>query len=112
MDIPPSWIWTPEPTPPRNAFVRFRRVVPGAGGRLILRISADSHYWLYVNGEYIGAGPVRSWPNHWKCDEYELPPSTAPDIVIAVLVNHIGEGNFQYIPAPAGLWVEIKGQGA
>ena len=107
-----SWIWTSAAIPPRNAFVRFRRVIPGASGRLAIRISADARYWLYVNGEYVGAGPVRSWPGHWKFDEYEVPAAPARGRnVVAVLVNHLGEGNFQYFSSPPGLWAEIRHSG-
>jgi hypothetical protein len=109
----PSWIWTEAPLPARNAFVRFRRVLGPASGRLVIRITADSRYWLYVNGEYLGTGPVRSWPRHWKFDEYEVPAaSPGSRNVVAVLVNHYGEGNFQYIAAKPGLWVDIRGKGA
>jgi len=107
MQKDPSWIWTTQPIPSRNAFVRFRRIFAHPGGRLVIRISADARYWLYLNGEYLGAGPVRSWPGHWKFDEYELPePALRSRNVIAVLVNHLGDGNFQYIPSPPGLWVD------
>ncbi len=101
------WIWTASGVPERNAFVQFRRrfKIPGEDRRK-LRISADSRYWLYLDGKYLGTGPVRSWVEHWKYDEYDvfLEPGNH---VLSVLVNHYGEGNFQYIPAPAGLWVEL-----
>jgi alpha-L-rhamnosidase len=103
-----QWIWTDAALPARNAFLRFRRAFT-ASGALRIRITADSRYWLYVDGEYVGTGPVRSWPNHWKVDEYELPaPAGKTRHVVAVLVNHFGEGNFQYIPAPPGLLVEVR----
>jgi hypothetical protein len=109
----PSWIWTEAEVPARNAFVRFRRVFAGTGGRLVIRISADARYWIHVNGEYLGTGPVRSWPRHWKYDEYEVPSAALRSRnVVAVLVNRLGEGNFQYIPANPGLWVDIRAKGA
>lgn len=74
--------------------------------RTILRVSADSRYWVFLNGVRLGFGPVRSWPKHWKYDEYDISGQLKPGRnVIAVLVNHLGEGNFQYIPAGPGLWV-------
>ena len=106
------WIWTEDELPERNRFVRFRRRIEYEYGEAKIRISADSRYALYINGEYIGQGPVRAWPGHWQYDTYDIQPYlNAGDNVIAVLVNHYGEGDFQYIPAPAGLWAQIELQG-
>lgn len=104
-----SWIWTNLPHSRRNAYVRFRRTWATSGeGVTKLKISADSRYWLYFNGRYVGTGPVRSWPNHWKFDEYEITPLlNRGENVISVLVNHFGESTFQYLPANPGLWVQI-----
>ncbi len=80
------------------------------GEAAALRITADSRYTVYVNGRYTGFGPVRSWPNHWKYDDYDLSPRLrAGRNVVAVLVNYWGESNFQYIAAGApGLAAEIR----
>lgn len=103
-----SWIWT-DPTAIRNTFARFRRGLHHTGaGSIVLRISADSRYWVFLNGERLGFGPVRSWPDHWKYDEYDISAQLKPgENVLAVLVNHFGEGNFQYLSAAPGLWVEL-----
>ena len=93
-----SWIWTDAILPERNAFVRFRRRVPYSGGLARLRITADSRYVLYVNGEWVGQGPARAWPAHWLYDEYDLSPYFHPgENLLAVLVQRLGEGNFQYV---------------
>jgi len=102
-----SWIWTPELVSEKNAFVQFRNGFC-AGAAKKLRISADSRYWLWLNGEFLGSGPVRSWVNHWKYDEYDLAGLLRDGAnTLAVLVNHWGTGNFQYIPADPGLWVGL-----
>ena len=104
-----NWIWSAEKLPARNAFVRFRRRFGYAGGPARLRITADSRYILYVNGAYMGQGPVRAWPNHWHYDTYDLEPYLTPGRnILGVLVNHFGEGNFQYIPGPPGLLAELE----
>lgn len=104
------WLWSEtSPSGKRNAFVRFRRQFDYYGGQANLRITADSRYALYVNGSYIGQGPVRCWPNHWRYDTYDLSPFLNNGRnIIAVLVNHFGEGNFQYIPAPPGLLANLE----
>lgn len=93
--------------PPRNAFLRFRNSFSiKTAVSATLRISADSRYWLWLNGDYLGSGPVRSWPGHWKFDEYKIPFDQGKN-TLAVLVNHLGTGNFQYIPAEPGLWLQL-----
>lgn len=102
-----NWIWLAG-RQGRNTFVRFRREFTLLEiEQTTLRISADSRYWVFLNGERLGFGPVRSWPNHWKYDEYDISAQLRVGRnVIAVLVNHFGEGNFQYLAADPGLWVE------
>jgi len=103
-----SWIWAAEKMPQRNAFVAFRRRFAYESGPATLRLTADSRYTAYVNGIYLGHGPVRCWPAHWRYDTYDLAPHLRRgDNVLAVLVNHFGEGTFQYLPGPPGLLAQI-----
>jgi hypothetical protein len=106
---PGFWIWTDAPTPARNAFVRFRRRFLYQGGPARLHLTADSRYILFVNGRWLGHGPVRAWPAHWRYDTYDLEPWLQPgENVLAVLVRHEGEGNFQYLPGPPGLLAALE----
>jgi len=102
-----AWIWTPESISEKNAFVRFLNAFSAGAARKLL-ISADSRYWIWLNGEFLGSGPVRSWVNHWKYDEYDLTGLLREGgNTLAVMVNHWGTGNFQYLPADPGLWVGL-----
>jgi hypothetical protein len=104
-----SWIWTRQSSPFPNALVRFLKTFSaGKGRRHTLRISADSRYWVWINGNLAGFGPIRSWPKHWYFETHDITPwLTAGKNVIAVLVNHWKDGNFQYIPAEPGLCARI-----
>lgn len=105
----PQWIWTPEKTAERNAFVRFRKVFQWNGERTDIRVTADSVYVLFVNGQYVGQGPIRSWPFKRKYDTYDITPYLQPGKnVLAVRVQHYGVGTFQYNCGPAGLWVRLQ----
>ena len=107
------WIWTETDVPKRNAFVGFRRRFEFEGGPAAFHITADSRYWLYVNGTWLGHGPVRAWPGHWRFDTYDLEPHLQRGgNVLAVLVQHFGEGTFQYIPGPPGLLAQLELAGA
>jgi hypothetical protein len=89
--------------------VRFRRRFDYDGGSARLHLTADSRYTLWVNGIYVGQGPVRAWPQHWRYDTYDLAPYLrAGENVVAILVNHYGEGTFQYLHAPPGLLAQLE----
>ena len=109
----PCWVWAGFAVPKRNAFVSFRRAFSAREGqRLSLSISADSRYWLWINGKMMGQGPVRSWVDHWKADVYDLSGELRDGRnVIAVLVNHFGLGTFQYLPSEPGLVVQVRDRG-
>lgn len=105
------WIWTDQDDKlaERNRFVRFRRRFAWNGGKAVLHITADSRYILYVNGEYAGQGPVRGWLQYYQYDSYDLTSYLREgENTLAILVQHFGEGNFQYIVGPPGLLVQLE----
>jgi alpha-L-rhamnosidase len=67
------------------------------------RMTADSRYVLWVNGQEVGRGPARSQPYRQRYDSYDLAPylSTGPN-VIAILVTYYGIPMSFWQPAPAG----------
>jgi len=107
-----QWIWTDGPASPRNFYLCARKdfELPDTTGELRLHIAADSRYRLYVNGEWVGDGPARSFYWAQQYDTY----NTAGLLnkgrnTIAVLVSHYGEGTFQYNPSgQAGLLVQLE----
>src|SRR5690606_24860735 len=100
--IPYIWPAGLEPAP-RNTFVQFRKTfaLPTAQ-RSKARIFADSRYWLWVNGAFVGRGPARFAHDAPEYDHYPVQWQAGPN-VIAVLVHHWGEPNARYIPARGGL---------
>ena len=108
-----KWIWGQGPESPRNEWRCFRKSfgapiqIPES---MILRLTADSRYVLYVNGKQVGRGPVRSWPFELAYDEYEIAHLLAPGEmnVIAVLVMHYGVPTFQYLRGRGGLIAQIE----
>lgn len=105
------WIWTSDEGAQRNLWLRLRRAFdcPADLRRATLLISADSRYELYVNGEWLGVGPVRSFPWAYGYDCYDvtswLRPGTAN--VVAARVVHWGDQTFQYIVGRGGLLCEL-----
>src|SRR5687768_2956294 len=106
-----QWIWTAQPTPPQNAFVCFRRdfEVNGEAEDAVLHITADARYELFLNGEWLGHGPIRSWPSPWPVDEYSLTGRLKPGKnCLAVLVQDFGISTFQYLKDKPGLLAQLQ----
>jgi len=107
------WIWSSRATQRHNNFVCFRRMVD-VGGPLKsgeLHITADARYEVWINGNWVGHGPARSWVEPWSVDTYDLSSYLVPGKnVIAVLVQDIGVGTFQYTRCEPGLLARVDWQ--
>ncbi|MEX1048058.1 MAG: family 78 glycoside hydrolase catalytic domain [Akkermansiaceae bacterium] len=103
------WIWIDGDVAPRNAVAEFRTSFQAKGkGAFHLRISADSRYTLWVNGKRLAYGPNRNFPSHYEFDEHEVSGLLRPGSnLLAVRVQHWGEGNIQSFVSRAGLILEI-----
>ena len=100
------WVWSPDATRPYHNVVCFRRVIrcdsPPSSGTI--RITADARYRLLINGHWLGDGPARAWASPWSADEFDIAPLLhADDNVVAVIVEHFGLSNFQYLHGEPGL---------
>ncbi|MEH7084116.1 family 78 glycoside hydrolase catalytic domain [Neobacillus drentensis] len=109
MEWKANWIWDRSGEHPRNQWTCFRRTftVTTDFETAILSISADTKYFVYLNGEQIGSGPVRGWTTEWYYDQYVLNGLKKGVNVIAVLVNHYGMGTMSYIEGRGGLLAQI-----
>ncbi|MBI4578333.1 MAG: alpha-L-rhamnosidase N-terminal domain-containing protein [Planctomycetes bacterium] len=108
-----KWIWLDDEAGPRNLYLCARRdfdLTDTAGAAFRLHVSADSRYRLYVNGEWIGDGPARSFYWAQQFDTYDVGDLLRDGAnTLAVLVSHYGEGTFQYDPSgQAGLLVQLE----
>ncbi|MCP2636007.1 hypothetical protein K0817_005420 [Microbacterium sp. HD4P20] len=91
-----QWIGADMPTDAGMHRIGFRRDVqigePPAALRI--RLSADSRYVLWVNGQELGRGPVRGQQYRWTYDDYDIAPALVPGLnTIAVLVTFYGDDN-------------------
>jgi len=71
-----SWIWADERQSPANSFMVFRMVIDHLKSMprkaCPVKISASNIYLLYVNGHYLGRGPVLSWKKHIGIDTHDI----------------------------------------
>src|SRR2546423_7952526 len=109
------WIWVPEePVTPsgflggainpqaKQAHGLFRKMlhldlVPE---RAPARITADSRYALFVNGQEVFRGPIRSQPRRLYYDLFDLAPYLRPgENILAVYVKYYGTPKSYWMPA-------------
>jgi alpha-L-rhamnosidase len=105
-----KWIWLGSQTRDKNVFACFRRkfVVDGPVDHSELVITADARCDAYLNGVWLGHGPVRSWASPWPVDTYDVKHLLRPgENVLSVLVHHFGLSTFQYLHDQAGLLAEL-----
>ncbi|MCL5102781.1 MAG: family 78 glycoside hydrolase catalytic domain [Armatimonadetes bacterium] len=89
-----KWIWVDGSDVLANSYVHARKLFELASkpASAILKTSAHSKYKLYVNGEYVGKGPVRGGPGYTYYDTHDITPLlNKGKNVIAFLVHYIGE---------------------
>lgn len=118
LEVPADavWIGSEHPFDLHEAYLNFRapRFFVPDERPLMLFITADSRYRLWVNGRLAGRGPARSWPSAQNVDEYDL-AGFADDrsFAIAVQVYQPGYSHFSYVHrGMAGLlaWMMAGGE--
>ena len=79
-----------------------------AGGAVNVRVSADSNYALYINGELADSGQYADFPHYKIYDEFDVTRfMTAGVNHIAFTVWHYGASNMGYYPGNAALRFEF-----
>ncbi len=103
------WVWCQGA--PDNAYVLFARtvVLPARGTPLRVKIAASYHYELYLDGTFVGRGPVHGDPQWCQVDEWGYVPGPEVESVqVSVLVHHARGTHLHYLlPAPGGLRAEV-----
>lgn len=104
-DLGNCWVWDDSPPRTYNASRWFRAEWDSAGGKpASLAITADSRYRVWLNGTWVGDGPVRGWPEAYFADLLDLTPHVrAGRNELLVLVQFFGCGTFHVIPQRGGL---------
>ncbi|MCX7825485.1 MAG: glycoside hydrolase family 78 protein [Verrucomicrobiae bacterium] len=106
-----QWIWTDGETTPRNAYAHFRRRLnlTHVPSRVIARLTADSRYIFWINGQLVCRGPARCDPRWQSYDELDIARHLrVGENALAALVHHYGESTFSYILGRAGFLFECS----
>lgn len=112
FDWEAQWIWLDEKT--RSDVLLARHSFELSEEELTqfdeaqIRITASSHYQLYLNGQYIAQGPARCAPHHQSFDIWEVKQLLqAGKNTIAIRVHH-QRGKYAYhFNGRAGLLVQM-----
>jgi hypothetical protein len=118
MNNQAKYIWFNQDDTSRNPYAAFRKTfgIKNASGitEAKFNIFADTNYALYVNGNFVGFGPVRFDPRYPQYDTYDLTQYLSDgQNAIAVLVNFQGHKVYKTIPMRAAMigWGKISGGG-
>ncbi len=119
------WIWVKPPAmsgspftstgatakrPEAHGLFRKTLTLPHPPERAPARITADSRYILFVNGQEAFRGPIRSQPRRMYYDLLDLAPYLrAGENVIAVHVKYYGAAKSYWIPAVANMTLGKSG---
>ncbi len=88
---PASWIAHPDGPATDFGVFHFRKsfVLTAQPGRLIVHVSADNRYRLFVNGVSVATGPAQSDLLNWRFETLDLAPYLRPgrNVLAAVVWN-------------------------
>jgi len=104
------WIWDRAPeeafwwkttdAEARSVLLRRTFAVAALPRSLPVRVTCDSRYELYLNGGFVGRGPIRSEPEHLGWDEHDLAPHlTDGQNVVVALCHYYGQPGPWWLPA-------------
>lgn len=117
--IPPEgtyWIGSDHPFDLQETYLDFCADLDLASAPVSaeLCLSADSRYRLWINGQFVGRGPERSWPAAMAVDQRDVAALLRPGRNrILVQVYSPGYSHFAHVHrAACGLicWVRVDGQ--
>jgi alpha-L-rhamnosidase len=114
MNPSAQWMWfNPPPELKTNITAVFRREFHAGPHHerepLILDITADTTYRLYLNGIWLGDGPARAYPQHFRFDRYHVEAFLRSGRnLLEVVVTHHGVSTFHHKNASPGLLVSLQ----
>ena len=105
-----EWIWIKDkPELEKDYYGGFKSPFKTKGeGRVTLKVSCDSVFAAYVNGELVGFSGCADYPHYKLYDEMDITEFCKGDNELYVIVWYFGENSSTYINASAGFWFEIE----
>ncbi len=110
MSISANWIWRKHKEISYNDTIIARKefILSGDFREVLISVTADSFYRLFVNGQWIGDGPARGWPEHYYYDQIDIADYLKPGTnEIRIIACYYGVGHFHGIPQQPGLLAQM-----
>ena len=106
------WIWMQEVSQ-KDSYGEFISDFSYAGGNVSVKISVDSNYVLFVNGEFAASEQYPDFPHYKVYDEIDITKfCTVGQNRVAILAWYYGENFMTYYPGTAALRFEVCCDGA
>ena len=107
MDNRSRWIWA-KGVSGEDIYADFAGKFEYSGGGAQVRISADSNYALYINGEFVFAGQYADFPHYKVYDKIDISGLCRKgENEIFVTAWHYGKGSMGYYPGKAAVRFEV-----
>ena len=102
-----TWIWE-NTCPQADEYADFIDTFSYIGGTVDLRISADSDYAVFVNGQLAAFGQYHDFPHCKVADIHDITAFCSPgNNTVLITVWYYGVPSSVYLPGKAGLFYEI-----
>ncbi len=102
-----KWIWISEGEIP-DSYAEFRDSFAYDGGQVWMRLSCDTDYTLYVNGQFAASNQYGDFEHYKIYDSLDITNHLLPgENRIDILVYYCGVDNQRYRKAGAGLLYEV-----
>jgi len=105
-----KWIWKQEAKPDKHELVYFRRSfhVEHPDSRLMVHVSADSRYRLFINGKSVSIGPLKGDNHTHYYETVDVSDYlTLGQNVLSAIVLHYSSTTSE--PSPDSIWHAPKG---
>ena len=110
QDFEAKWIWKQQEdrTPYNQTIVARKSLDLEAFESGMVRITADSYYRLFINGQWVGDGPCRAYAAHFRYDELDVTRFLKEGTnEIKILSNFFGIGVLTRQVTEAGLLAQL-----
>ena len=106
-----KWIWLHNEQK-NNEYIEFLTGFVYKNGKSVIKISVDTEYALFVNGEYVTSGQYADFPWYKVYDEIDITPYLAEgENRVEILAWFMGDNNYCHYVNRPGLRFEITSDG-
>lgn len=95
----------------RWVLARGEFMAPETVGSALIDIAVDGRYRLWLNGEPLGSGPVRSNPAFQRTDRYDIAKFLKPGRNMIAVLIHVPGKDLAWYETVKGAWQPVFGDG-